>query len=212
VAALAVDAQGYLYVGYNYFYETWSKYCRPCKNWVALVWAFAPGASGNATPAEQWTVECCSIPSYVGGLVLDGAGDLLVSVNGKLNNNCVETFATPATSPKLIRTLTGSGIVAPYGLAVDGNELYVVNSYGASQGWFVSAYPFDANGSRDPDREIQVAGQMSIGVGIAVGAGRLFVPDPKANSVYELDATKGGTQQPLAMLNVPTAIEVKLGQ
>jgi hypothetical protein len=206
VGALAVDAHGYLYVGYNWVVQ--SEHCH-CALYFSVVWIFAPGATGNATPIQTIWIDQGSVITSVGGLALHNR-DLLVSTNGSANAVC--TYRTPVTNPTLVRTLTGPGIVDPYGLAIDHGEVYVANNYGTPGPWFVAAYPVDASGSQYPDREIEVSGEKNIGIGIAVKANRLFVPDYIANGVYEVDATKGGAQQPLATLKVPTAIDVKLGQ
>jgi hypothetical protein len=149
---------------------------------------------------------------YTAGLAVDAPGELLASSNAVIftSQDAVYAYASPTTGPRRIRTLTGSGISNPQGLAVDAlNELYVENSGGTSS--FVAAYPATANGNPRPDREITIVGQRSFGTGIATSAGVMFVPDPAANAVYELSATAGGNQTPISTLSVPSPEDAKLG-
>jgi len=117
-------------------------------------------------------------------------------------------FATPLTAPAKVRTIKGYGIVHPRGLTIDaGGELYVDNVSGQSS--FVAAYPVTANGKPAPDWKVRVRNTVDFGNGIDTTHEMLFVPDTGAGLVYELHATQGGAQPPVAALPVTSPKDVK---
>jgi hypothetical protein len=211
VTSLFADSHGYLYVGVAGF------------NGQALSWyvnVYSPGASGYEPSVQQIDYGSCNSVGGgcegMAGLAGDLQGNLHVSVssgNPHPKTPSVLSFASPTTDPTQIADLTGSGIVAPLGLAIDtSNELYVDNSDGTSS--FVSAYRAKANGNLAPDREISVVGEQWFGIGIATGAGRLIIPDSNANVVYAVHARKNGVQSPIWTLSLSpgfSPLDVKLG-
>jgi len=97
-------------------------------------------------------------------------------------------------------------------LAIDAsNELHVSPNPYFAPSPVVGAFPATASGNQLPDRELLPRNAMSAGTGITTMDGRLFMPDPEANAVYELDASKAGLQTPIARLSIQSPRDVALG-
>jgi hypothetical protein len=210
VESLQVDAKGFLYVGYLAIFTT--PHHGSIYDWGVLV--YAPGAGGNVAPVQQILIGYRNSPGHVFGLALDAQGNLLassVAANGGVD--AVWTYGSPTTNPRLLRTLGGSGVSLPFGLAIDASdELFVVNGTPGSAGpGFIAAFPATATGNPSPDRQITIAGARTIGYGMTTASGVLFATDPAAGAVYEVDATTGGLQTPIATLSVSSPSDVKLG-
>ncbi len=220
VSALLVDSQGHLFVGYQ------STYCQRVQSGGVVcttsfvVFIYAPNARGHATRHKTIVVQNCGgfdagCGGQDAGLALDSQGDLLVSLFHQEHGFYYRYVYAYTLQGTKVRTLTGSGVVFPNGLATDASdELYVdnpVSSYNQYGVAFVAAYPATANGSPPPDREIMVK-NAQFGTGIAVSAlNLLYVPDPTNNVVYELHSDRNGSQKPISTLSVSAPEDVKLG-
>jgi hypothetical protein len=230
VSALLV-AQGHLFVGYQHTECSRGRsgfYCY--RDFLVLV--FAANARGHAKRLKQITVSSCSWrlagpgcgAGQVAGLALDNEGDLLVSLFWQFGSQSfgwndysdVRAYTLQGRKKTPVRTLTGSGVAFPNGLAADtSDELYVDNpaysGFNPTGKAFIAAYPATANGSPPPDREIMVK-DAQFGSGIAVSPlNLLYVPDPTNNVVYELHSDRNGTQRPTSTLSVSAPEDVKLG-
>jgi hypothetical protein len=206
IDSLAVDANGFLYAGvmYGSSYLTFED-----------VWTFAPGASGNASPAA--TVNLLQYPSYdipLYGLVA-GGGQLYVSVGpifeGTNTTGYVQHITSPESRPALSEHLISGGhMTMPGGLALDSaGNLYVVNlpspvmpSEG-TQELLVYAVPSGAFLRSTTPKSGTVSGTPAASNGI------VFVPG--TGGVYELRGDRNGPQQPIATLSITGASAVALG-
>jgi|GEM_PF-6938481 len=216
IGAVAVDQFGHLYLTIGV------RYCRPASagcpiGFAKAVYVYAANATGNAIPLRHYLIDGCptDIGCFIvtshdqGGLVLDKAGELLVASVERLP--VIYAFSSPETRAINVRSLTGSGVVNPGGLAVDAlDELYVDNNPSGSAP-FIAAYPATASGRLTPGREIFVRGAKSFGSGMATSASLMFIPDPLANVVYEVNPAKSGLQSPIATLSVKAPTDVKIG-
>ena len=178
------------------------------------VLVYGPGASGAAPPVERIVTGQSNDSNgagFVGGVILDKSGNLILTENFAPLTSYVYTYALPATKPRLLRTLSGPGIVTPAGLAIDSlGELYVVNNEPQT---FIAAYPTTASGNPAPDRKITVAGYPAFGYGIATAGGVMFVANLRSNSVDEIYAGIGGQQTPISALDAAyNPLDVKLGK
>lgn len=138
VSALALDHEGYLYVGYVVR--------RPPSAVQRGIFVYRPFAMGNATPTV-------TIPERtgVGGMAFDAQGNLYVS---RTSLGDILVYASPSTQPVLTRSLGGGPIHHPSGLRIDStNELYVACLSNESS-TYVLAYPDTASGHQRPDRQI----------------------------------------------------------
>ena len=221
ITGLSVDPQGRLYVGIAAGLRCFRfGYCEFVTNEFLV---YSRVASGNANPLQRVIVSesgCiqCALPlyRYYIALALDKQEELVASshapsASSGCNGVCI--YASPATASHLVSTLSGPHITTnPSALAVDtSNELYVGNDPSGSSQPFVSAFHRRTNGNWSFDRETAVVGMKSIGNGIATAAGRLFVPDPLANVVYEVYSTRAGQQNPISRLSVVSPEDVQLG-
>ena len=214
VSALALDSTGHLYVGVTILYCRYNMTtgCTLSKRKAALI--YAPNASGSPVPRVVVPPNSCSPCSGVffndvGGLALDSHGDLIIA---SVITHKIYTIASPLTAPAFaqpIRTISGSGVESPAGLAVDSSGVLYVDNPPNGLNNFIAAFPVTANGPVAPTRVISVAGALSFGYGIAVGGGHLYIPDVSGNSVDEVSSLIGGTQTPLK-LSVSSPGDVKL--
>lgn len=210
LTSLAVDAQHRLYVGY-----AWAGVCRVmCGPTVALrgVLVYAPGASGSPNFIQDFFVGVCTgyCPVYSKGSVVlaaDSVGELIVLAHGKISGgpavqcNGVCVYTSPLSNPHLTQTIPQPANGVPVGLAVDAsNNLYVDNASSSSS--FVSAWRRSSSGKWLINHEISIAGAQSFGSGIAPAAGRLFVPDPAKNAVYDVSSLVSGEQIPVPSLTL----------
>jgi hypothetical protein len=229
IRSLAVDGQGRAYVG-------WVRITGGCPfrpdcftASTETVSVYAAGASGNASPLKVFAVndQCATqnydyhvpppCPGFVGtnGAAIDAYGDLLLSSPAYQYPGyptipaAIYTYGSPASNPKLVRTLLPDGILLG-GVAIDASDdLYVDINDGS--GPIVAVFPLTATGSASPTRKISIAGALSFGKGIATAAGRLFVPDTTRNFVYEVYSMNGALQTPISKLSVASPVDAKLG-
>jgi hypothetical protein len=228
ISSLLVDPEGHLFVGYEYSEKFCHKYYGCLTTIYFVTYVYAAGASGNAQPSVSISAGSCNqtkisqCAGAVSGLSLDAEGELLTSFWESTwfrkvwtTSSAVYAYSSPTSYPKLVRTLTGSGVGFASGLAVDrSDEMYVDNPTDPpvnTSNSFIAAYPASANGSPPPDREISVPGAQ-FGFGIAVSPLHLlYVPDPVNNVVYELRSSRDGQQKPISVLQVSRPEDVKLG-
>jgi hypothetical protein len=200
--ALLVSPSSYLFVGYS---ATFNSSLSP----ESGVLVYPPGVSGKRRPLQRIVIIAAPFEwGQVGGLAMDARGDLLASESSVAP--AVYAYASPVTDPTLIRTLSGSGLPHPNGLAVDeAGELYASNLPES----YISAYPATASGTPPPDREISFSGGGEYGMGLTTSAGVLFVPNALGNDVVEIYSAIGGVQMPISTLSVmPDPMDVKLGK
>lgn len=221
VISLTLDKNRYLFVGvsrssYQFYPASVGGF------WIRsssiAIRMFAPGTSTSFHSITEWSASNtvvspprCATPPHTAfdGLATDSSDELLLSNNRAAPAVIDAETGIETTTPKQIRSITGSGVINPNGLAVDpSGHLYVDNENGTSS--FVSVYPVTTNGGPAPIQTISIKGAASFGSGIDVASGRLFVPDPLGNSVYEVSASASGAQTPLT-LHVTQPTDVKFG-
>ena len=127
---VAVDREGHEFVG------------GPTNGYVAV---YAPNAEGNATTLQR--IAPPDGDRGIDGVAVDASGNLYVSDKDEISE-----FATPVTQPTLVRTIAGSDLKGPSGMAISKatGELYAA-SRGDNQ---IPAYSSTASGSQGPDRVI----------------------------------------------------------
>jgi hypothetical protein len=200
--ALAVDRAGYLYVAID---------AQTSSSGTDQVNVYRPGAHGNAKPVA---IVSPIFQTFITALAFNAGGELFAALGSYASNHAggILVYSDPRSSPKVVRTLTGPYIDGITGIAIGEGELYVLSSalaVGGAHG-LIAAFPDSANGSPAPDRTITVQNEVALSGGVTLNRGRLFVPEdgrlsnPKVPSeVYEIDATRGGSQLPIDTLVFP---------
>jgi hypothetical protein len=221
VISMALDKNRYLFAGVSS--ASWVFHAASVGGyWIhsssIAVRMFAPGTSSPFHSITEWSATNsvvspprCATPPHTAfdGLATDSSDELLLSNNRASPPVIDSESGIETSSPKQVRSITGTGVTNPNGLAVDAaGDLYVDNENGTSS--FIAVYPVAANGEPAPIRKISVTGESSFGSGIDVASGRLFVPDPGGNAVYEISASASGAQTP-TILHVTQPTDVKLG-
>lgn len=188
--AIGYDPRGRLYVGYA-----------PANlNGHAGVVIYPSRAEGKAHPIFR-----IQYPKHDGvyGIAVLG-NELYVSVDLGQVAGQIDVYS-PLDRPKLVRSITG--IAGAQGIAFGSEgELYVCAS---GKGSVLALNP-KQSGRVKPDRTITIEGRTLCAPGsqpgidyvgaVAIAGTELFASATSANNIVELDATKGGVQQPLARL------------
>lgn len=215
VKSLVIDRAGHLFVGLGV------RFCRAgsvgCSGpWFAKgVFVYAPNASGSPKPGFTFARQCESgFGGYFqafhdfGGLALDTLGDLIVATSTCQNG--VYTIGPPLGQGFVLRIVTGAAVQNPNGVALDSSGVLYVNNPNGNHS-FIAAFPVIANGNIVP-RVISIVGEKSFGHGIAAAAGRLFVPDPLNNAVYEISSLGSGAHTPVILhIDSGSPTDVKFG-
>lgn len=202
IESMVLDSQRRLYVTFTTYFDGCSTACFETWN---MVYVYAAGASGNASTLQAIAVEDNlhngSSNTYTPGLAIDAQGEILVSSVMAWTRD-VFSYASLTASR---RTAVAGG--NPFGLAVDtSNELFVDNPNGA-----ISVYVRSSAGTWSLSRTVTVIGVSSFGTGIVTAGNRLFLENPTAGAVYEVNSLVAGPQHSIATVNVAGAQDVRVG-
>ena len=160
--------------------------------------AYAPGASGNATPITTIAEGNTGLgaPSGIG---LDGAGNVYVAHGG---SNSITVYAAGASGNAPPMTTIAGGntrLSVPFGIALDAaGNIYVANGGSNS----ITVYAAGASGNASPITTI-AGGNTGLNVpfGIALdGAGNIYVADLGNNSITVYAAGASGNATPMATI------------
>lgn len=194
--ALGVDPQGYLYVGYAAFTNSWR----------TGIQVYAPFSKGNQLPLLEIQLDGTAAT----GLAFDAQGALFVSRH-KFND--IVVYSNPSKNPQLIRRIHGRPLQSPGALWIDAGELYVACLSEKSHASYVLAYNDAASGQTKPDRQISVAGYPKSGGNeyVAVTGNYLFMEAASStNHLFEVDKRVNGPQQPIVQSQY-NAVSVTVG-
>jgi hypothetical protein len=199
---MVLDSQRRLYVTFTTYFDGCSTGCLETWN---MVYLYPAGASGNASTigalAVEYNLHYGTSSTYTPGIGIDAEGEILVSSIMGWSRDVFSYTSLTATR----RTAVAGG--NPFGLALDAsNDLYVDDPSGS-----VSVYHRSSTGTWALTRTTGVIGTSSFGTGIATSSNRLFVPNPSAGMVYEINSLVAGPQHPTATVNVAGAEDVRVG-
>jgi hypothetical protein len=189
IGPLTFDANGYLYVGFDYTGET-------CQQAGSLV--YGPKQSGNDKPLHVIGT------SYPNGLTCDAAGDLFVAAY-----HSVTVYADPEHKPQHVRTILGSSFSFGNGIpgAVADDQaglLWVYNNTAWGPNALV-AYADTLNGYQYPAWGVYTTQADTAPGGVAVRNGMIYAMFRNATSagVNVFPSSARNLTQPLGTLPGP---------
>lgn len=195
IGAIAVDAQGYLYVAEDNGSSTCTTTC--VVNSDGTIAVFAPGASGNVAPVNTISSTACFAPA---GLAVDSSGELIVACDGRPSNpgappgGTIVTFPAGASGNATpVRTI--SGAVRSFGtLTLSPNGTILVLAYTIRND--VYGYPETGDGNVQPTMMLGGAIEQNGGVDITVDSSGMFYV-LSAGLIMEFASTANGSSPPI---------------
>lgn len=193
VLGMAVDRDGYLYVGVQQQKGGRSHHEPDLPKPPQAVFIYRPHAHGLAQPMQVIR----NIRGNFEGLALDAKGELFVLSEPHLFSGLCQIIADPRTRPHLVGSFTSDVLGKTYGVTEAGDDLYVSTFVSDPYRYAVAVFPISSRGDVLPERSIS-ATQGTITGPLAEFDGTLFVGSiNNDNKMWFFDGDKSGPQVPI---------------